>query len=297
MRQSTADFIEWLRQNTKLSEGSMRKYGQVIQLFLDEYKAVNLKNIKTFISTKNRKHNEMHIRAPFRHYFLFKGMPMEQADKLYEQLPGCKQQPKKRFGNFVTDDILFKVIGAMDNPIYRDISMLRHYTGMRIFESFILREENISKAIHQVDINGTVTNVKMIKLMAEIKRGRTVAFYLEYEIGKQILKPYIKGRGGYLFMPREYDVYDKQTLTTKLNTRIWDYNQCLKRASETIGLKHHLASHDIRRMYADRARKKFKDIFLVKNLMHHSDIRTTLRYFDDNQDDVIKATAQMQGAI
>ena len=61
------------------------------------------------------------------------------------------------------------------------------------------------------------------------------------------------------------------------------YWKDLKQALITNGInKKDFATHDLRRCFARRAWERYKDIHVLKNLLNHSKVETTLRYLEQS---------------
>jgi integrase len=202
--------------------------------------------------------------------------------------------PIKRPGTFLPDKILQSLIMAIDNPIYKAVSILRYHTGIRAFEALTLKEEMITEEELTIQTDKGPKQAQFTKMIIETKRGRNRPIYLKRSLAEAILGQYMTGMPGYLFMPRHYDIYDRRDIAIKLRTAISLYNDALAQAAKKIGLKQRFGTHDIRRAFAMRTKRQLKDLELVRRLMGHSKIDTTLRYFSQSNEDLIDAIAKMQ---
>lgn len=288
---------EWLRTNTKLAESSIRCYMDVFMQFYRDYDKVTMANLKGFISQKNRENNMVHVRAPWFHFFQYKGMDKKKAKELYEDLPRIRVQPIKREGTYLPDNILYSIYNHIKDPQHRDICYIRHHTGIRIFEALTIREEMISRIDKAIPTaNGPVIR-PLIKITIQTKRGKNRAVFLTLSLARQTLQKYCLSRPGFLFLPRHYDNLSQAELLTKIKSEKVRYFESLKMAAQACNLKQPFASHDIRRNFAERCRRMGMDMELTRRMMGHCKIETTARYFDKNPEDVALGSAKLQGVI
>jgi integrase len=276
-------------------ESSVSVYARVIQNYFDEEERLSIKRINNYITHHNRYANSIHIKAPFFHLFRYLKIDTNPLDRLVT----LRIMPKKRQGVYLPEKIMVNLIKAIDNKKFRDISALRFFTGIRSFEALMIKEENISKEVLEVETKeGQTKKIKIIKIILTVKGGKQREIYLNKERATKILKPYIKGYPGFLFIDRslgELENTNRSTFWVKVQTQERYYYRSLQKAARKIGLNRNFGTHDIRRFFAERSRKKLKDIFLVKRLMGHSKIETTMRYFDNMNPDIISAMLEVQG--
>lgn len=283
-------FETWLRNNTRLLESSIIAYAKVVQTYYNEYQELKLAKLKDYISHHSREANSMHVRAPWRYFFRMMGID----SSYYEQLPQPRKQPKKRQGQYLPEKILKHLIMSIDNNIYRQVSILRYYTGLRATESLRIKEEKISTINKEIDGR----TVKFVRIIVEVKRGRERPIYLRPSLARKILGQFIQNKPGFLFLNREWNLYEssnKPLLAKKVKNEYLNYYRALNKAARKIGLTKKYGTHDIRRSFAEIMKRKVKDISIVQRSMHHSDIRQTLEYFDPTEDSVITAMLQAQG--
>lgn len=289
MEYNKKEFTDWLRVNTTLQEGSISVYGRVIQTFFKEYDKLNLSNVQAFISAHNREANSVHVKAPFQHFFQFVGLPAEK----YELLPKIKRMPRKRPGVYLSEEIMQQLIKALDKKIYRDVSVIRYYTGIRASEALTVKAENIRKKFFVYKDKDTKDRIKekVIEISIIAKGNQEKKVYMKYSKAKKIFKPYMKQGAGFIFIPKtlggiEQD--NKELFWVKLQNQVHYYYRCFQRAAKSIGLNKRYGTHDLRRFFADWASNNY-DLPVVQKMMGHARMDTTLRYLPDKSEDAIAA--------
>lgn len=306
IKQEVDNFRNHLRENTTLREGSIQLYGRVLQHFYKTNPLTSEKRIINYIIAQNKKSNETHTRAAFIRYFIYKGLDKKYREKgpgVWENyikytFPVPKRMPKKRRPAYQPDHVVRKIIAAIENPVFKDISVLRYFTGIRIAEALTIRGEHIDKET-MID-KETGRQVKYIKITITKKGGDKRIIGLTLDKAKKVFKNY-KILPGFIFIPKKLWILQAENYV-KFWKRIQSYeryyNTALDEARLRIGLDQPFASHDIRRNYAEHMRKdKRADLFEIKGLMGHKDIRTTVRYFNDNEEEAVKNMIKYQGGF
>lgn len=279
------DFQRWLRQNTPLAEGTIYVYSSSIQEFFKEYDKMSFNNISEFVSQKARESNNTYARAAFLKFFDFLGLD---EDKYKKKIPRVKRYPKKRQPVHLTKDQMKRLILHVDIEKYRDIAMLHYNTGARGSEILTIREEKIQR----IEVNGQ----PIIKLILWVKGEKERTTYLNLSIAKKVLKKYLKGRPGFIFLKDDMNDYfetNKFLFWCKLQAQNRNYLRALKRAALKIGLSN-VGTHDIRRFFINWAIDKNKDIFLVRDMVGHARVETTAGYSKDRSPEATDAVLKLQ---
>lgn len=285
------EFMEYLRTNTSLMEGSISVYARVIQAYFKEHEAMSLKNIKEFVMTHNREANCVHVKAPFMHYFKWKGID----SKNYEKLPKLREMPKKRKGVYLPENLVKKLIASIDKKPHKDLSVIRFYTGIRAFEALTIKAENIRKRMFRYKKDGQSLKTEVIEITVTAKGGKERKVYLRYPVAKKILRPYLKEGAGFLFIPKDLGGIesDNQALFwTKLQNHRRYYYASLQKAATRIGLHKRYGTHDLRRFFADWASSNHDDR-TVQKMMGHARFETTMRYLPDKSKEAVAAMLRL----
>jgi len=274
-------FRNWLRKNTNLKEGSIRLYSRTIAHYLEKYEEVRLESVNEFVSESFRHKRSYYMKFAFFHYLRF-----IKKENLYKKIVPVKLRPRKKFGKYLKESLIRKIIINIRKDKFQDIAMLQYATGARAREIITLREENIDFDFSE----------EVIRIRLEGKGGRERVTFLSQKL-KGYLEKYLQGKGGYLFLPASMNLASEEELETAINTqRTYFYNQ-LRESAHSLGLEG-FGTHDFRRNVAEIVRKKHKDPFLVKKILGHANINTTLRYFSDSPEDVEQAiTSHQKGGV
>lgn len=313
IKEEVLSFCGWLRETNTLQEGSVQVYGRVMQHFFKTYpklssKFISKERIIEYVVRQNKESNETHTRAAIIHFLKYNGFA-EQYMKNHPE-PGSwdtwvkynipvpkRPKIKKRKPNFLPDHTLRLLIRNIDNKVYKDISKLRYHTGIRISEALTIRGEKIEK---RVIVNPeTGQHTKYVNITVTAKGGRTREVALTLDHAKQALVGY-KIVPGFIFIPKRFnqlEVDNEVKFWKRIQSYGRYYNTALDAARIKIGLQDKFSSHDIRRSFAENLRNRGADLFTIKGIMGHQDIRTTVRYFNDSEEESIKNSIKYQGGF
>jgi len=270
-------YESWLRNNTNLREGSIRLYARTISAFHDQYDQLSVENINDYVAKSFRSKHSFYVKYAFRQYLIYIKKP-----GLYKQIIPVKMGPRKKFGKYLKESLIRKIILNIKKEKYKDIALLQYATGARAREIITLKEENID----------LLFSPDVIRIRLEGKGGKERVTFLSQKLRIYVEK-YLKGQGGFLFLPAELNNADDQELETTINTQRTYFYNSLKVSAQSLGLDS-FGTHDFRRNVAELIRKKHKDPFLVKKVLGHASINTTLRYFSDSPEDVEAAITTHQ---
>ena len=176
-----------------------------------------------------------------------------------------KVKPQKKFGHYQPDHVVQKIILNIKDDEYKDIALLMYSTGARAREIITLKEENID-----FDYKDKIIRLRLIG------KGQKQRFTYTNSKLKNILEKYCSGKAGYLFIHNSDDNQELEKLIN--NKRTYLYNRLFE-SSDNLGFGH-FGTHDFRRNVAQKIRRNTNDIFLVKKILGHVNINTTMRYFD-----------------
>lgn len=277
MEQQIDKFREWLRNNTNLLDGSINLYVRTIKHFFREHQEVNKDNLNKFISDSFRDSNSFYVKYAFKHYLKFIN-----RKSLYEGLVEVKIKPRKKLGTYLPERMIRKIILNIHKDPFMDIALLQYATGARAKEIITLKEEKIDLEF----------NEKIIRIMLEGKGGKERPVFLSKQF-EPILKKYLKGKAGFLFLA-ESSLYAEEIDIERIvaTKRTYLYNE-LRKSALSLGINS-FGTHDFRRNVAEILKRKTGDIRLVQKALGHASIMTTVRYFDDNPEDVKEAMMRHQ---
>lgn len=265
-------YESYLRKNTNLMEGSIILYLRTARNFLSLYnQEINEKNLNEFVSEGFRAKNCFYLKYALKHLLAFSG-----NKKLYNKIVKIKVNPKKRMGVYLSEDMVKNIIRNISDDKFQDIATLQFATGARAREIITLREENI-------DFN--VDGIVRVRLIG--KRAKPRITFLNKAFIK-VLKQYLKNRPGHLFFDHELHNLDLKDQEKKINNMRTYYYLAIRDSAGRLGHEN-FGTHDFRRNVVEILKKRKVHIRTIQKVMGHSDIRTTIRYFDDNPDDIQEA--------
>jgi integrase len=119
------------------------------------------------------------------------------------------------------------------------------------------------------------------------KGHRRNVIFIHDEIGQQLIMDYITTHPcvrDFYFCSGNVRKREKNDNEFRfLTMNYWRYWDDLKKALDMKGLNFNdFATHDFRRCFARRVWTKYKDIQVLKNILNHKDVNTTLRYLEQS---------------
>lgn len=152
----------------------------------------------------------------------------------------------------------------------RNLFLFSFYNaGIRIGDLLQLKWSDISKDGRLEYIMSKTGKVKSIKLLPQ---------------ALQILR-YYKGKGMnpedfiFPFLKSHINRSNKAFFFSQLNAKATLINKCLKELAQLAGIEKRISNHIARHSFADIARQKNSNLYDLQNLLGHSDIGTTKKYF------------------
>lgn len=258
-----SDFEGYLRSQTGIGEGSIRVYVQAVSALLDRFSSPSVEEMNVFISDKAKVGSCVYIKYAIAHYLRF----LKRGDEI-KMLIRIKVKARKRFGVYADNGVILGIIEGIRSDKYRAVALIQFATGRRAREILTLREENVLK-------EGSTIKLRMVR-----KGGGECVAWLNLEKYAPVLKPFLKGERGLIFMRREFsDVSPKMFERKVANERTY-YFKALKESARRAGLRE-FGTHDLRRNFAERIKVlSGGDIQAVRDSLGHADISTTMRYFE-----------------
>ena len=189
-------------------------------------------------------------------------MTRKKAKELYSELPKPVVMPKKREGTYLPDNILWNLIEHIENPVHRDISKLRYYTGIRAAEALTIKEEKLRRIHKSLVVDNVRHDLDLLQIIIKPKGQPERPIFLDIQKAAKIIKPHIQNLPGFLFIPREWSQYEESN-AAMFWTKIQSARRALYRsqndAARKIGLKLKYGTHDIRRSFIDKTEQKLQD--------------------------------------
>ncbi len=223
-------------------------------------------------TTKNRNYG---LIKSFLKFLYEKGYIMKDLSKKIE-IP--KKVEKKQY--FPTDEDMAKFFSTLRSIFKNKNDLLRYLTLFKLYAKTAFRKTELI-SIDVEDINFAKEWIYLKKT----KNGDEVYFLMDEEL-RNLLMNYIEklnitegplmiGKGGKRI---------QASVIFKVFGKIKEEGQLPKR----------FTIHGLRRYFADRARREGVDLYTLKELLRHKDIKTTLRYVDVTEKEKRKALAKIK---
>lgn len=271
---SSGGFLEWLRSNTDLSEGSAVLYDRTIRRFLREFEGhTSTIDINRFITESFRNNASYYVKYAFKHYLNYT------KQKSYDDLVKVKIGAKKRMGKYVSEAKIKEIIENIKNETHKDIAIIQYGTGARAREIITLSWDNIDYEPNRI----------RIRLIGKGNKQRFTYLNKELDV---VLKRHV-GVGEYLFLPSQFASYNQALFEKKVQTQRSYYYKSISQAAQLSGLDR-FGTHDFRRNVAEMLRKKISDPYIVQRVLGHADIRTTMLYYQESPEEVAEAIMSHQ---
>lgn len=261
--------LKYFKQNTNLKIGSIKRYMTPIRKYCKEFNDIDLDSINAFISMNTRERRSYYVIFAMKHFLKF-----SKKYKYLDKLIKANKKPRKKLGVYLSKDLIKKIILNINDKRYYAMAMLQYATGARAREIITLKEENI-------DLN---YNHDIIRLRFEGKGGKERISFISGEF-KDLLKKYLKGHAGFIFLPDHVKLLSEEDLETIINNERTYYHTELRQSALSIGLDG-FGTHDFRRNVAEGLRRRKADLRTIQKILGHASINTTARYFDDNPEDI-----------
>ena len=276
-------FKMWLEEKGTLTEGSINLYVRGIEMFLKHNPDLeDLEVYNKFLIQMTIKKRCSHMYSVVKAFIDFKVTDNKKKEALHKGLI----RPKIRYDlvrerRHLDESKIFDVINDLQTKKHRVIAVIQSLIGvragdvLRLKDGSILAEEYEGKEVLRLNVVG--------------KRGKRHVMFIHDEIAKDIILEYITtnpGIEGYYFleegkMTGRGGNLDSEWHMVQMNYQwFWaDLKQAMQKNNVS---KEDFATHDFRRCFARRAWVKYKDIYVLKNLLNHVDPKTTLRYLDQS---------------
>lgn len=238
------DFPTYL-QSKALSEATVAAYTSSMLHYFSMFPEVTTENVYLYRQRCLEIHKPMTVNLrlnAIRKYAKYKGIDVE--------IPLVRIQEPIFAENVLTDKEYEKILTFLANTGQTDWLVairLLSGTGLRISESY------------QVTV-GDLRNCTRKEIVGKGTKSRTVWFPLKM---RQDVLPLLKGRQNaekIMLWPDNYIRVKLKTLQKKLR------------------IKAKVSPHELRRYFARKVYAKTRDIYLVKDLLGHRNIQTTMRY-------------------
>lgn len=271
------DFEVWLHDNAHISETTIHLYSvNAVKPFLLKTKSIDEPDAyaKEIVERCIRKRN-IWVWTSLMHYVNYKFQGSKNRDIRESILNTMKAvKPKVPTTNLKTpvildDNQINDVLKNMPTRWSRVVCAIQIETGIRFGDVMRIKRGEIrwepfrDKVVLSIGVNGK--GDKHYKVWVFNQEIQTII--MDYITTERIDSEY------YFFPPI------KSGLLTRLRSANRRYNLNMKKALIRCGIRpKDWASHDFRRNIARKVWERYHDLMLVKEVLHHTEISTSLRY-------------------
>jgi integrase len=209
-------------------------------------------------------------------------LPLEKkvkAEILTELIKTRTYNDRKKLSRNLTDEEIIDVVNHMKEQKHKVIALMQNLTGARVGDIMHLKLEDVTPDDIEKDF--------VLKFNTLSKGGKRNILFIFDDVAQVLFTNYaLSDRPntfqGYIFIDRLRDMAKHKMaivdhLAYKVNYDL--YVADLKEALVMCGIeKKDFSSHDLRRCFARRVWEKYKDVNVLKMLLHHSDVKTSMRY-------------------
>lgn len=304
------DFDNYLRNVRGRSVHTIYSYKKILkhycQLKIAEGDPWNftVESVNAYVKERNIGMKEGYVhKYALKEFYMMKGR---------EDLANCmlKVRPKPRQKNFkyLSHEKIRTIINDVKKPIHRAVAIVQYLTGARSGEAWFIKAEDIDfnkdKLLIYIRVcefakkSGGKFNSRYLRMnkfspeerdMVKGKLAVDPEGQLPEGTYEKILKAYVKHEWGFIFLPDRCKNKDHQYLFDSFQHIRKEYNADLSDAGALHGVDG-FTSHYLRHAFADRvADASNGNPLVIKNLLGHADISTTMLYvgLNDRQNDEV----------
>ncbi len=236
----------------------LRKTKDVMKYFKRPIEEVTIEELRNFLLIYLKEERKLSERSVNYYNSVIRFMYEVTMDKLInkKQLPMYRKRRKMK--DVLTKEELSTFFNACDNYMYKTIFMLIYGSGLRISEAINLRIEDIDSKKMRIFVRKGKGEKERYTVLPQTSLEMLRKYY-------QMYKP--KHPEGYLFLNREGN-----PLTTE-RTRVF-----FRRYRRKAKIDEKFVVHSLRHSFATDLIERGATILEVKELMGHSNIRSTMEY-------------------
>lgn len=275
-----SDFEEFLREKKRLSENSIYTYRYCVEQFLAGNPNLNdVEDYNSFLINHSIKKRSRHFYSILKTFLEF-NFSEPNSDKIakaniLDNLIRAPEQPRmKKERKYLEQDEIIKLINCMRHDKHKIISLIQDCTGIRAGDVLRIRRGDI--------IPETYKGENVLRIIITGKGNKRNVIYIHEELVQKLIMIYIVRNftnEEFYFINEERWYKGKPKPTTRYRINYNNYLIDLKKALDECGFdKDSFATHDYRRCYARRVWTKYKDLYVLQELLNHTDPKTTMRY-------------------
>ena len=235
-----------------------RKAKDVIKYFKKPMEEVTTEELRKYLLKYLREEKKLSERSVNYYNSVIRFMYEVTMDKLInkKQLPMYRNRRKMK--DVLTKEELSAFFNACDNYMYKTIFMMIYGSGLRVSEAVNLKIEDIDSKKMRIFVRGGKGGKDRYTVLPKVSLDMLRKYY-------KIYKP--KHREGYMFLNREGNPIKTE------RTRVY-----FRRYRRKAKIDEKFVVHSLRHGFATDLIERGASILEVKELMGHSNIRSTMEY-------------------
>lgn len=265
------EFQEYLNYKTPWSYTTKNNYANIVKRFLNHMInknkkiAFTIEDINRWVVNKNAGNNSAHTyKYAMKHFLTFLG-----KKDWIEQLAPVRKQPRKKTFVYIPHQTVIEILNKIPSK-QRSIAWLQYKTGMRFREALTIQCERIdwNKENDVVCID--------VSEYTKGKKFRTV--YLNKQ-NENILRRITNNKTyGFPFIEsNKVNMNNEKELENYFHAQNNALNEQLSKIAKAYGING-FSSHYLRHLFADNFKKAGGDVDDLKDILGHSDPKTTYEY-------------------
>ena len=235
-----------------------RKAKDVIKYFKKPMEEVTTEELRKYLLKYLKEEKKLSERSVNYYNSVIRFMYEVTMDKLInkKQLPMYRNRRKMK--DVLTKEELSAFFNACDNYMYKTIFMMIYGSGLRVSEAVNLKIEDIDSKKMRIFVRGGKGGKDRYTVLPKVSLDMLRKYY-------KIYKP--KHREGYMFLNREGNPIKTE------RTRVY-----FRRYRRKAKIDEKFVVHSLRHGFATDLIERGASILEVKELMGHSNIRSTMEY-------------------
>ena len=182
----------------------------------------------------------------------------------------------ERIGNIFTDEEIEKLWKYVEVNNWIDVILIMIYTGYRIGEIVSIKKENVDLE------NG------LIKGGNKTKKGKNRIVPIREEIYELVQKRYMTSKTNYLVDNKEWKILNENRIGMPIRKNY--LREQFYKVMDKLNMKHR--PHDTRKTLATLMRKNDINDSIILDIMGHTKIDTTRRYYIKNDFKTLKSNME-----
>ena len=236
----------------------LRKTKDVMKYFKKPIEEVTIEELRNFLLIYLKEEKNLSERSVNYYNSVIRFMYEVTMDKLINKKQLPMHRKRRKMKDVLTKEELSTFFNACDNYMYKTIFMLIYGSGLRISEALNLRIEDIDSRKMRIFVRKGKGEKERYTVLPQTSLEMLRKYY-------QMYKP--KHPEGYLFLNREGN-----PLTVE-RTRVF-----FRRYRRKAKIDEKFVVHSLRHSFATDLIERGATILEVKELMGHSNIRSTMEY-------------------